>query len=72
MLVDHFPEATSIRESGYAFKHYLRSTDGRWSVAHIGMTRHPTHVGSTPEDVIGLDIKCPFHGEHRMQRVTRR
>ena len=70
MALDHLPEAPGIRKSRHAFKNDLRGTGRQRPIGHIGVAGDPTDVGSAPENIAGLQVKGPVHGQFGPQQVA--
>ena len=70
VALNHLPEATGVRESGYTLKNDLGSASSQRAIGHIGMARDPADVSRAPEHILRLQVKGPIHGELGPQQIA--
>ena len=70
VVLNHFPETTSVRESRHALKHNFCAAQSQGAIGDVGVACDPTDVCGAPEHIVLFQVEGPLGGEGRMQQVA--
>ena len=70
VVLNHFPETSSVRKCGHALKHNFSAAQGQRAVGDVGVSCHPSNVGRAPEHVVWFQVEGPLGGQGCVQQVA--
>ncbi len=72
MLVDHLPEARSVRVIGHPFENQRGRAIGQRAIDDITMPSHPPDIGGAPVDFTVTVIEHVFVRQRGLQQIAAR